>query len=146
MAPRLSAFRLYPKLKSLVRGNRPSRCGCWAIAATLIFPLYADVTLHGRVVDENDAPVRGARATVNSLETQTDPTGAFTLTFPGPGNFLVSVSREGYYALKDRPVHVESSQEITLVINSVREVFQSENVNAETSTVDVGPAQSQQRS
>jgi hypothetical protein len=128
-----------------VRGNASSRCGSWALAASLILPLYADVTLHGRIVDENEAPVRGARVTANSLETQSDPTGAFTLTFPGPGDFLVSVSREGYYALKDRPVHIESTQEITLVINSVREVFQSENVNAETSPVDVGQAQSQQR-
>ena len=132
-------------VKSPVRGNASSRCGGWAIAAALIVPLYADVTLRGRVVDENEAPVRGARVTANSQETQTDPTGAFTLTFPAPGDFPVSVSREGYYALKDRAVHVDASQEITLVINTVREVFQSENVNAETSPVDVGQAQSQQR-
>jgi Carboxypeptidase regulatory-like domain/TonB-dependent Receptor Plug Domain len=127
-----------------VRGKASSRFGWLAICACLV-PLYADVTLHGRVVDENDAPVRGARVTVQSRETQTDPTGNFILTLPGPGDFQVSVAREGYYALKDRAVHVESSQEITLVINSVREVFQSENVNAETSPVDVGQAQSQQR-
>jgi hypothetical protein len=42
-------------------------------------------------------------------------------------------------------VHIESRQEMTLVINSVREVFQSENVNAETSPVDVGQTQSQER-
>ena len=128
-----------------MRGKGSSRFGWWAVAASLIIPLYADVTLHGRVVDENEAPVRGARVSVNSREAQTDPTGAFTLTFPEPGDFLVSVACEGYYALKDRAVRVESSQEITLVINSVREVFQSENVNAETSPVDVGQAQSQQR-
>jgi Carboxypeptidase regulatory-like domain/TonB-dependent Receptor Plug Domain len=127
-----------------VRGKASSRFGWLAICACLV-PLYADVTLHGRVVDENDAPVRGARVTVQSREAQTDPTGGFILTLPGPGDFQVSVAREGYYALKDRAVHVESSQEITLVINSVREVFQSENVNAETSPVDVGQAQSQQR-
>ncbi len=122
-----------------------SRCGWPAIAVLVAFPLYADVTLRGRVVDQNDAPVRGARVTVNSQEAQTDPTGNFTLTFPGPGDFQVSVAREGYYALKDHAVHVDASTEITLVINSVREVFQSENVNAETSPVDVGQAQSQQR-
>jgi hypothetical protein len=128
-----------------VRGKASSRFGWLALCSSLIFPLYADVTLRGRVVDENDAPVRGARVSLASQETQTDPTGQFLLTLPGPGDFLVSVSREGFYALKDRPVRVESSQEITLVINSVREVFQSENVNAETSPVDVGQAQSQQR-
>jgi hypothetical protein len=57
-------------------------------------------------------------------------------------NRLQRVAREGYYALKDRAVHIESQQAMTLVINSVREVFQSENVNAETSPVVVGQTQS----
>jgi hypothetical protein len=132
--------------------------GLFAISALLTFPLCAaDVTLHGRVVDENDAPVPAARvnarpasvsttiASANTWEAQTDPTGAFTLTFPEPGDFLVSVEREGYYALKDRAVHVEATQELTFAINSVREVFQSENVNAETSPVDVGQTQNEER-
>jgi len=115
-----------------------------------VLPLCAaDVPLRGRVVDENDAPVPSARVhahlAANSWDAQTDPTGAFTLTLPAPGDFLVSIAREGYYALKDRTVHVEGPQEITLVINSVREVFQSENVHEETSPVDVGQAQSQER-
>jgi Carboxypeptidase regulatory-like domain/TonB-dependent Receptor Plug Domain len=129
----------------------------FAIPALLTCPLCAaDVILHGRVVDENDAPVRAARVTVrpasassiaasaNAWEAQTDPTGAFTLTLREPGDFLVSVQREGYYAVKDRAVHVEATQELTLAINSVREVFQSENVNAETSPVDVGQTQNEE--
>jgi hypothetical protein len=129
-----------------VRGKGSSRCGWLAISAFIILPLCAaDVTVRGRVVDENDAPVRGARVTVKTWEALTDPTGAFSLTLPGSGDFLVNVACAGYYALKDRAVHIESSHELTLVIASVREVFQSENVNAETSPVDVGQAQSQQR-
>jgi hypothetical protein len=113
--------------------------------------IASDVTLHGRVVDENDGPVRAAQVKVQpsagaatAWEAQTDPTGAFALTFPGPGDFFVSVEREGYYALKDRAVHIEGTAELTFAINSVREVFQSENVNAETSPVDVGQAQDQE--
>ena len=117
------------------------------LSALAGFPLCAAaVTLSGHVVDENDAPVRSARVRVNSQETQTGPDGAFHFTFPAPGDFLVSVEREGYYALKDRTVHVETDQELTLVINSVREVFQSENVNAETSPVDeIGRASCRER-
>lgn len=115
-------------------------------SALTSFPLCAaTVTLSGRVVDENDAPVRAAHVTVNSQQAQTDPDGAFSFTLAGPGDFLVSVEREGYYALKDRAVHVEAAQELTLVIASVREVFQSENVNAETSPVDVDQSQNQER-
>jgi hypothetical protein len=121
-------------------------------SALTIFPLCAaTVNLTGRVVDENDAPVRAARVTVrpasaaNSQEARTNPDGAFEFTLSEPGDFLVSVEREGYYALKDRAVHVESTQEVTLVIASVREVFQSENINAETSPVDVDQSQNQER-
>jgi len=106
--------------------------------------------LRGRVVDENEAPVPAARVTARTAASstlaaaQSDPTGAFSLALPGPGDFLVSVEREGYYALKDRTIHVETALELTLVINSVREVFQSENVNAETSPLDVGRTQNQE--
>ncbi len=105
----------------------------------------AGVTLSGRVLDENDAPVRAARVKVDSQEAQTGPDGAFNFTLPAPGDYRISVEREGYYALKDRAVHVETAQELTLVINNVREVFQSENVNAETSPVDVDQSQNQER-
>jgi hypothetical protein len=133
------------------------RLGLFAVIALMSLPLRAaDVTLVGRVTDQNDAPVRAAGVTVHpvavrastpasSWDVETDATGAFALTLPGPGDFLVSVEREGYYALKDRALHIEGAQELTLVINSVREVFQSENVNAETSPVDVGQAQSEER-
>jgi hypothetical protein len=129
----------------------------FAFFALIAVPLRAaEVTLHGRVVDENGAPVGAARvdarpaagatlaASGSSWEVRTDPTGAFTLTFPEPDDYLVSVEREGYYALKDREVRVEATQELTLVIAAVREVFQSENVNAETSPVDVGQTQNQE--
>ena len=120
--------------------------------ALIALPLCAaDVILTGRVVDENDAPVRAARVNVRTVagtnfwEIQSDPTGAFSITLPGPGDFLINVACEGYYALKDRPVRVDASQELTLAISSVREVFQSENVSAETSPVDVGQTQNQER-
>jgi len=123
-----------------------------SLLSLVAFPLWAaEVTVHGRVVDEDDAPVHQARVTIrsaagtNSWEAQTDPTGAFTITLPDPGDVLVSVAREGYYALKDRAMRVEGAQEPTLVIHTVREVFQSENVNAETSPVDLGQTQSQER-
>jgi hypothetical protein len=129
----------------------------YVVLALFPSPLHAaTATLYGRVVDEHEAPVRTAIVTVraaaaataspaNALGAQTDPTGAFTVDLPGPGDYLVSVEREGYYALKNRKVHVEGAQELTLVINIVREVFQSTNVNAETSRVETAQAQNQER-
>ena len=110
----------------------------------------ADITLHGRVVDENEAPVRDARVTVHSAavgniwHAQTDPTGAFELTLPPPGNLTVTIEREGYYALRNHSVNLESTSDVIFVINTVREVFQSENVSAQASPVDVGETQNQE--
>jgi len=140
------------------RANQMEAQIAWIVSSWLLLGLFAvpallasEVTLHGRVVDENDAPVlaaqvnvRPAAGTANVQQAQTDVTGAFTITLPGPGDVLVSVERAGYYALKDRAVHIEGTAELTFAINSVREVFQSENVNAETSPVDVGQAQNQE--
>jgi len=144
------------KVGSARRVRSAALLGLIAVSTPIVFALHAaDVTLHGRVVDENDAPVSAARVSVRraataaasaeSWEAQTDLSGGFTLTIPGPGDFLAGVEREGYYALKDREVRLEAGQELTLAINSVREVFQSVDVNAETSPVEADQAQNQER-
>lgn len=126
-----------------------------AVAAALLpVPLCAQVILHGRVVDENNAPVLDAHvearpaalstAAANSWQARSDANGAFSIAFPVSGDYLVSVQREGYYELKDQPLHIAGAAELTFAINTVREVFQSENVNAQTSPVDVGQAQNQE--
>ena len=42
-------------------------------------------------------------------------------------------------------MHIDGTIELSFTINTVREVFQSDNVNAETSPVDVSQTQSQER-
>ena len=101
-------------------------------------------------MDENEAPVQGVQIIVRLppagvWQTQSGVTGAFALTLPSTGDFLVSAERQGYYDLKDRPVHVESGQQITLALNTVRDVFQSVNVDEQPSPVDVGQLQNQER-
>ena len=135
----------------------PSLPGCCCVLFVLaVSPLWAEVGLTGRVLDENEVPVPAAHLSVvpapgspipapaKPWDTQTDATGAFRLSLPAAGDFLVSVEREGYYALKDRSVRVDVAQEMTLTLNTVREVFQSTDVNAETSPVDVGQTQNQE--
>ena len=111
-------------------------------------PLAAfELRLSGRVVDENDAPVAGARITVRPTGQQalSDPTGAFHITLPSPGDYLVNVQREGYYELKDHAVQVQASQEVMLVVNTVREVFQTVNVNEQPSPVDLAQTRHEER-
>jgi hypothetical protein len=127
--------------------------GLTAICA--IWPSKAQVSgieLGGHIVDENGAPVAAARLAVRPAppltggpwQTQTDPDGAFSLALPAPGNYLIDIRREGYYELKDRPVDVERPVELTLTINSVREVFQSVDVNAQPSPADIAESRNEE--
>ncbi|HUB80524.1 MAG TPA: TonB-dependent receptor [Bryobacteraceae bacterium] len=125
-----------------------------AVYILAVFPiLAADIALDGRVVNDNDAPVEGALVRVrpanasaySPISVRSDPSGKFKVTVPGPGDYLFDVERTGFYAVKDHAVHIEGSQELTLQINAVREVFQSENVNATTSPVDVDQPPTEER-
>ena len=104
-------------------------------------------------MDENDAPVRDARvklrpaaaATPNAWDATADLTGSFHLRLNEPGDFLVSVEREGYYPIKDRSLRIETAQELTLVLNTVREVFQSIDVAETPSPVDLAETSNAER-
>lgn len=107
------------------------------------FLCAAQVALTGRVVDENDAPVRDALVTVRPASApatawtaRTSPAGEFSFSLPAPGDYLIGVQREGYYELKDRATHIAAAQVLDLVINTVREVFQSVDVGAATSPLE----------
>ena len=111
----------------------------------------ADVTLSGRVSDEDGAPVGDVRISIHSpsdpdvlLHTQTTPSGGFQVALPGPGDYLIDAERQGYYALKNRPVQVETKQELTLTISAVKEVFQSVDVNEQVSPVDIAQTRNEE--
>ena len=144
-------------------GGHSGRLGCrrerqgWRFVVSLLVLLLApallaaELTISGHVVDENEAPVGGARITVRRTapsgiwQTQTDADGAFHILVSGPGDYSVTVEREGYYELRDRPLRLEVSGELTLAIDTVREVFQSADVSEKPSPVDVTRAQNEER-
>jgi hypothetical protein len=126
----------------------------YAIFLTTAFISRASSSeLTGHVVNENDVPVAGARVTMHPRasgsagvsQTQTNPDGAFTLTVTTAGDYLIDVEREGYYRLTGRPVRIEGALELTLVINTVKEVFQSVDVNEQPSSVDIAQTRNQER-
>ena len=129
-----------------------SLCLQLACCLALVPPVAgAQIELTGRVVDENEAPVGAAKITVrlaksgvpevNSWQSQTEPTGVFKLVLPEAGQYLVNVEREGFYELKNLPVQADTAREITLVINSLREVFQSVDVKEEPSPINIEQSQ-----
>src|SRR5437868_5146151 len=109
------------------------------ILALSIFSAYGQeqqyARLHGHVLDENNAPIARAEISVRyesrNLVTFSDPTGAFTLLVPEPGDYTIKVSSPGYFELLDRRVHFNiGANEVSLILNRIREARESLNVSA----------------
>jgi len=105
--------------------------------------LFAQIRLSGRVVNDTNAPVGGVRITILSPQSAvrtavSDPSGAFSLLLDAPGEYQLSAEREGYFRLTRRAIDVtDKGGEIQVVLNPVREEFQSLEVRASTTAVDM---------
>jgi hypothetical protein len=109
----------------------------------------AQLRLNGRATDENEVPVGQARITVTgaealALRTVTAPNGTFSLVLPGPGDYVVAVQREGYFELRNHPLHLDGDLDVTLVLSPLHEVLQSVDVNATSSQVALDQTAEQQ--
>jgi hypothetical protein len=112
---------------------------------------HAQVSLSGRVVDEDGAPLARARVSVHRAAeapqtAETGPTGSFAFQLPDAGAYLVSVQRVGYFQLSDRPVDVnQAGHPVTLILNPNREIFQTVTVGESSSPVDPAETGREQR-
>jgi len=108
----------------------------------------AEVALRGRVISETGSPVAGARVTLAPAGNAsvrrvltTDPAGAFAVRLAAAGDYAIDVEREGFFTLKRRAILlVAGPNEIQLVLNPLREVFESVDVTASAATVDLDRA------
>jgi hypothetical protein len=114
----------------------------------------AEVRLAGRVVDENGAAVEGAQvflrpeagAEAQRLQAIADPTGKFTLDLPAPGAYRISAQREGYFRIDSRPVSLaDGANDITLVLNLAREVFERLDVSYSPPAIDFDRSSPEER-
>lgn len=121
--------------------------GTWCVASCL---LAADVAVVGRVVDENEAGISGARVTVAAAGSQwqvvSGPTGSFRLTVPSEGPYRFSAESQGYFRLPDQAIEVHQGMpEIHLVLNHIFETSDSVDVKASVTAVDVDQTQSERQ-
>ncbi|MCS7313934.1 MAG: TonB-dependent receptor [Bryobacterales bacterium] len=128
--------------------------GLLAACAALCQVLAAGIRLSGRVVDENNAPVPGARVSLRPAGAEShsarrivaDARGAFSLELELPGEYLISAEREGFFRLAERPVRLErAEEEITLVLNHQQEIFERVTVSYSPPAVDAERTAPQQR-
>ena len=131
----------------------------WLLAGVLaILPPIseAQVSLTGRVTDENNAPLAGARIWLRSekqadtetpnLQTVSDPTGAFLFHLQTSGDYLINAEREGHFRLREHSVRLqEGSNQITLVLNLLREVFEAVEVAASAPEIDFSQTASEEK-
>ncbi|HEX8985987.1 MAG TPA: TonB-dependent receptor [Bryobacteraceae bacterium] len=106
----------------------------------------ADVRLTGRIVDENGTALPATRVTLTSAtpkanfnpqQTFADPTGTFTFQLATPGDYLLGAEREGFFRVQGRPVKLaEGVNEVSLVLNPAREVFEKVDVSYSPPQVD----------
>jgi hypothetical protein len=93
--------------------------------------------------------VSGARIALQSpaasLQNVSDPTGAFRFDLSAPGDYSLSAEREGYFQVKDRMIQLrDGANEVTLVLNPVREQFESVRVSASPPGIDFDKTVSEQ--
>jgi hypothetical protein len=110
----------------------------------------AEVRLSGRVIDESQAPIAGARvfakAGVVEWETLSEVTGEFELKLPAPGDYHLTVERKGYFSLRNELAQVSGDDAaVQLVLTPVREVFERVEVRADAQAVEMDRAVSPQK-
>lgn len=104
----------------------------WLLAATgSLFSLFgAGVRITGKVTDENQVIVAGAKIWIEDRSTLSDHSGGFTFELDRPGDYKISAQREGFFVLRDQPIHLAPGENIiTLVLNNQREVLNSVEVS-----------------
>ena len=119
--------------------------GIW-IAALLLPTSWAQVRVAGRITNENDLPVAGARITVENIpptknwQAVSDPTGSFFLQVPAAGPYSLKVDREGFYVVSQPRVDIPAAEpatapfELHISLQSIYEIRSS----IEVSDVDAG--------
>ena len=110
---------------------------CVGIAAAWCPAAHAQVRVAGRVTNENNSPVAGARVLLEdipatkSFEAVSDATGSFLLQLPAAGAYSLKVDREGFYVDSEPTVTLpatppgEPAFELHIALQSVYEIRSS---------------------
>jgi Carboxypeptidase regulatory-like domain len=118
--------------------------------AAVICPLAtAQVRVAGRVTNETNSPVAGARITIEqplpakALHAVSDPNGSFTVQLPAAGVYSLKVEREGFYVVSEPSVDVPPNSlegppfELHVALQSIHEIRTAIEVKGEPGTIDM---------
>jgi hypothetical protein len=120
----------------------------WIIA--VLCPLAcAQVRVAGRVTNQNDLPIAGARVTMEDIpatkswEAISDPTGSFLLQLPAAGQYSLKVDRQGFYVVTEHRIAVPASLtgapplDLHISLESIHEIRSTIEVKGEPGVTDM---------
>ncbi len=122
------------------------------LLAGLVAGAGAETWLSGRVTNENDAPLGGAKLVLRlagkpgpGIHSYTDPSGNYRVSLPQPGDYLVDVERISHFPLRKQVLHLkEGANEADFTLHRVQEVFESIEVVAAPPPIDMDTTTSQE--
>lgn len=125
---------------------------CLALLVGVVNPAAAEVRLAGKVTNENEAPLAGAKLVVRpadsgagAIQLYADPSGAYAVILKVPGSYLVDVERIGHFALRNQAVTLtEGDNRVDFALIPVREVFSSVDVTSAPPPIDMDTTTTQE--
>jgi hypothetical protein len=122
---------------------------CVCIVVSMCPPARAQVRVAGRVTNETNSPVAGARVTLEdvprtrSFQAVSDPNGAFLLPLPAAGAYSLKVDREGFYVVSEPSIAVPATPpegppfELHIALQSIHEIRTSIEVRGDPGVIDM---------
>ena len=110
---------------------------CSVFTASLLFAQTNTATISGTVADPSGAPMAGAKVVIDNPatgvrhEVQTNSSGVFSVPQLQPGQYTVTISREGFDTTKS---------DVTVVIDQVANLSIAMRIGATQQTVEVSGA------
>jgi hypothetical protein len=111
-----------------------------AVLAMLAMPAVAAgaITISGRVVDENDAPVSEAVITAPQTHSSatSDATGAFRLELPAAGDYAIQAQRDGFFLFTEQHTELDEGTPLEIHLNHLKELAESLDVHYSPPVID----------
>ncbi len=140
----------------MVRAAVAFRDSLWPLIALIALPAIGlAITIDGKVVDENGAPVQGVRVSVllpgsvkepgavkdsgaqTAAESATsDAAGLFRLQIPVEGTYPVRAEREGFFVFANGAVGLDSASPLEIHLNHLKELAESVDVRYSPPVID----------
>ncbi|MDQ1474556.1 MAG: hypothetical protein QOJ99_6036, partial [Bryobacterales bacterium] len=109
--------------------------------------IAADVTIKGRVLDENGVPVAGTRVSVfdseaaragghSRAEVSSDAAGLFHLEIPAEGTYPVQAAHEGFFLFQNPSVNLDRDSPLEIYMNHLKELAERMDVRYSPPVID----------